>query len=246
VRYLDEIKGRDSRTDEVLVFENVSAEYPMPYRGIRTFHKRVLHDLNFSARPAEIIGIVGPNGAGKSTLLRLAAGLLLPSTGTIRLHGKQSKSLDGDQPLIGVSFADERSFAWRLTVRQNLELFAGIYQIPRHDIANRINFTCELCGLTDYFSRPVWELSTGFRQRLALCRALLHEPSVLLLDEPSRALDFSAKRAMHDTISLAMQETRLSTVLISSHDLEEVGDFCSTVLALVDGRIRYRGLAALS
>lgn len=194
-----------------------------------------LRGLDLTIDRGSIHGIIGANGSGKSTFLRIVATLVLPDSGTVTVAGHDvvTDAL-AVRRLIGLSTGEERSLYWRLSPRQNLEFAAALYGIQ--DPAAAIESVLDLVGLTDDADRPVSGFSQGMCRRLGLGRALLHEPHLLLLDEPTRSLDPTATAEFHEVLR-AIQRDRGVTTVMSTHDLEEAANCCDQVSALRDGRI---------
>ena len=200
-----------------------------------------LDDLSFQVRAGEIVAVVGPNGAGKSTLFRVLTGLTTPTTGEVRVLGLDPMR-KGNQVrrLIGFVPADDRSRYLRHAARENLIFHGKLQGLPSRELRARVAYCLELVGLTEAADRVGFALSAGMRARLQLARALLHEPKVLILDEPTGAIDPVASSRMLEIIENVTQERSLA-VLISSHRLEEIESLHQSVMLLDRGRLVYRG-----
>jgi len=225
---------------------NLSKTYPVPFRRLRAFFRRpvkdpveALRDVSFEVETGEIFGLIGRNGAGKTTLTKIVATLVQPTTGSVSVHGHDSVSDDEHvRRHIGLSTAEERSFYWRLTSEQNLMFFARLHGLSDRIAKQRIKDVFSKLELEEVARRRFGELSTGNKQRLAVARALLANPPVLLLDEPTRSLDPLAAARMRDLIrSLAEQDPPV-TILLTSHNLAEVETLCARVAIISRGRIR--------
>ncbi|HEX3900484.1 MAG TPA: ABC transporter ATP-binding protein [Mycobacteriales bacterium] len=194
-----------------------------------------LRGVDLTIRRGSIHGIIGANGSGKSTFLRIVATLVLPDSGTVTVAGHDVVAdASAVRRLIGLSTGEERSLYWRLSPRQNLEFAAALYGIPAP--ASAIESVLDLVGLADNADRPVSGFSQGMCRRLGLARALLHEPHLLLLDEPTRSLDPTATADFHGVLR-AIQRERGVTTVMSTHDLEEAASCCDEVSALREGQI---------
>ena len=197
-----------------------------------------LRDVSLQIEPGEILGLVGPNGAGKTVLVKLIATLTEPTSGQLRVFGldsvRDSRRIRG---LIGLTTTDERSFYWRLTCRQNLMFFARLY--GHHGAAARrlVDELLDTIDLSHAVDRPYRVLSAGNRQRLAIARALLPDPPLLLLDEPTSSLDPIAASNLRKLIVERLHGNRERSVLFTSHDLVEVEEMCTRVAVLARGRI---------
>lgn len=225
---------------------NLSKTYPVPFRRLRAFFRRpvkdpveALRDVSFDVETGEIFGLIGRNGAGKTTLTKIVATLVQPTTGSVSVHGHDSVSDDEQvRSQIGLSTAEERSFYWRLTSEQNLMFFGRLHGLSDRVAKQRIKNVFSKLELDEVARRRFGELSTGNKQRLAVARALLANPPVLLLDEPTRSLDPLAAARMRDLIrSLANQDPPV-TILLTSHNLTEVETLCARVAIISRGRIR--------
>jgi len=192
-----------------------------------------LRGVDLAVEPGCIRGIIGANGSGKSTLLRILATLVLPTAGTVTVGELDVRR----EPLrvrrlLGFSTGEERSLYWRLTGRQNLEFYAALCDV--REAAPRISEMLERLGLADSGDRPVSGYSQGMARRLALARALLHEPPIVLLDEPTRSLDPLGREAIHQA-QLELWRERDTTVVMATHDLEEAAEVCDHVSVLNRG-----------
>ena len=185
-----------------------------------------------------IYGFLGPNGSGKSTTIRMLCGLIRPSSGTIRVLGldipRQSEAL---RTLIG--YMTQRFSLWEdLSARENLEFMASVYTLEPAKAAQRITAAVEEYRLAEFFERPAGTLSGGQKQRLALAAATLHQPSLLLLDEPTSAVDPQSRRDFWE--SLFALTARGTTILVSTHYMDEA-ERCHALAILDRGRIVAHG-----
>jgi ABC-2 type transport system ATP-binding protein len=225
---------------------NLSKTYPVPFRRLRSFFRRpvkdpveALRDVSFAVESGEIFGLIGRNGAGKTTLTKIVATLVQPTTGSVTVRGHDS--VDEDELVrreIGLATAEERSFYWRLTSEQNLLFFARLHGLSDRDAKRRISDLFAKLELDEVARRRFGELSTGNKQRLAVARAMLANPPVLLLDEPTRSLDPLAAARMRDMIRSLAQQDPPVTILLTSHNLAEVETLCGRVAIISRGQIR--------
>ena len=196
-----------------------------------------LDRVSLEMRKGEIFGVLGPNGAGKTTLMKLVATVYLPQAGTLEVLGGM---LPGDEERVrhglGVAFAEyERAFSYRLTGRQNLEYFCALYGVARSDVRARVEAVLREVALIDKADALFATYSTGMKHRLALARALLPEPALLVLDEPTAGLDAQTTRELGETLR---QRARSGTaILYTTHRLEEAAALCDRVLVLQEGRV---------
>ncbi|HHY35457.1 MAG TPA: ABC transporter ATP-binding protein [Firmicutes bacterium] len=202
----------------------------------------VLRDITFSVAPSTMTFLLGPNGAGKTTLIRLLCGLLEPSSGSFKIAGIDSSRIADIKRVVGVVLPGERNLYWKLTGEENLEFFGSLYGLWGRKLAVRIAEVVELTGIEEFYRTPVERYSTGMRQRLSLARALLHEPKVLLMDEPTSGMDPIAKHQMEELLrKLARNGV---TLLISTHDMPQVERLADQVLIIDAGRIVAQGSPA--
>ncbi|MEN3010422.1 MAG: ABC transporter ATP-binding protein [Candidatus Bipolaricaulaceae bacterium] len=194
----------------------------------RRYGPRVaVEDLRFEVRPGEVLGLLGPNGAGKTTTVRLLAGLLAPSAGDALVAGHSIvRAPEKVRPRVGV-VPENPGFYKRLTVRRNLRFFAELYGVrdPR-----RVEEALARVGLLERAEEPVATLSKGLRQRLALARALVHDPPVLLLDEPTSGLDPEAAKEVRDLLAELSLASR--AILLCTHNLAEAERLCHRIAVL--------------
>jgi NitT/TauT family transport system ATP-binding protein len=175
-----------------------------------------LQDVSLSVAPGEFIAIVGPSGCGKSTLLKLVSGLLRPSAGQVRLLGEEVR---GPRRDIGYVFQRAALLEWR-SARRNILLQAEMRKMPSALARERVDELIDMAGLTGFEDAYPHELSGGMQQRVALCRALLHRPPVLLMDEPFGALDALTREQMNIELRRIWRETG-TTVLLVTHSIPE-------------------------
>lgn len=200
-----------------------------------------LDKLSFTVAPGQICAIVGPNGAGKSTLFRVLTGLTTPTSGSAKVMGLDAhKDSAAVRRKVGFVPADDRSLYLRHTARENLIFHGNLQGLPSKQIRRRADDALELVGLGKAATRVGFALSAGMRARLQLARALLHEPSVLILDEPTGSVDPVGSYQLLKTLELVTEE-RAIAVLISSHRLEEIEALHDHVLLLDRGMLVYQG-----
>jgi ABC-2 type transport system ATP-binding protein len=189
----------------------------------------VVRDVTFDVSRGEIVALVGPNGAGKTTTLRMLAGLIAPTRGTVALDGVPLTRASGAALRRRVGFLPESPGLWdRLTVRENLIVYARLYEIGDRDRA--IDAALARFELADRASARAAELSKGLRQMVALARALLHEPPILLLDEPSSGLDPEITRSVRRL--LEQRRAQGCSILVSTHNLDEADRLADRVAVL--------------
>ena len=195
--------------------------------------------LSFEVAPGEVYGLLGPNGAGKTTTLRMITGLLCPEEGFAEVDGYRTSAFPNEvRARIGLVSANDGVYPW-LTVREMLLYFAELYGTPVELAHRQIAETGRLLEFTEYLDRRCITLSTGQKQRITLARALIHQPPVLLMDEPTRGLDVVASRTVFDYIEHARD--RGIAVIVSTHRLDEAQRLCDRFGLLYSGRMAMEG-----
>lgn len=205
--------------------------------GRRPPRVEALCGVSLAVGEGEVLGLLGPNGAGKTTLIKILATLVSPDSGEARIAGYDLRSQAAKiRHCIGLVNTNERSFFWRLTGRQNLQFFARLYNLQGNSMQKRIDDLLGIVGLEEKADSRFMGWSTGQRQRLAIARALLSEPRVLLFDEPTASLDPLASAAL-----IAFVKNELvgqgRTVIWCTHDLAEARQISDRVAILHRGRV---------
>lgn len=195
----------------------------------------MLVGVDLEVAPGELVAVVGHNGSGKTTLLRILATTVLPDAGQVDVGGTDAIAAPlAARSHLGVTLADERAWYWRLSGRENLEFFAALHGLGRQEAAGKATELLERVGMSDAADRDFGEYSSGMRLRLSLARALLGDPKLLLLDEPTRSIDPPGAAEFRSTIREQMRETGAG-VLMASHDLGEVCELADRVVLLQVG-----------
>ena len=204
--------------------------------------KIALRDVSLTIESGEFFGLFGPNGAGKTTLIRVLSTLVIPSSGTARIHDLDIvRHADKVRSQIGLVFSNENSFYGRLSGRQNLEFFAALQNLGREQSRRRAADLLALFDLTAAADSAVQSYSTGMRQRLNVARALLHDPKVIFLDEPTKGMDILAAESLRELLRKELVERQHKTVLLTTHDLQEMELLCDRVGILDQGELRAVG-----
>ena len=207
-----------------------------PLRPRTTIH--ALCNISMTIENGDRVAILGPNGAGKTTLLKLIGGLLLPTAGTISVHGNDTcADNDRARALVGYVMNEERSLYWRLTARQNLQFFGALNNLFGEDLRERIDSLLNLVDLQQAADREVGRFSSGMKQRLAIARGLLCMPPILIMDEPTRALDPLAAAEVRTLISHKIGAGNGTTLFIATHRLEEVPALCNKLCVVCQGEV---------
>lgn len=197
-----------------------------------------LQRVSLTIKPGEIFGLLGPNGAGKTTLIKILATLILPDSGTASIGGFNLVANPNDvRPLIGLVSANERSFYWRLTGRQNLDFFAALWNLKKIEKKERIDNILDRVGIAHKADTPFMKYSSGQQQRLALARALLPDPKILLMDEPTRSLDPIAAGRLRKFARDELVGEQGKTILWCTHNLAEARDVCHRLAIIHEGTI---------
>ena len=186
-----------------------------------------VHDLGFTVGDGEIFGLLGPNGAGKTTTVRMLAGLIGPSEGSVRINGLQ---LGPDsQRIRGITgiLTEAPGLHDKLTARQNLAYYGRLYGMRGGALRAAVDRYLGVVGMTDAADRRVGGFSKGMRQKIAIARALLHEPDVLYLDEPTSALDPSAAKTIRDFVATLRDAGR--SIIVCTHNLDEAERLCDRI-----------------
>jgi ABC-2 type transport system ATP-binding protein len=204
-----------------------------------------VQNVSFHVDRGEFFGLLGPNGAGKTTLLKMLATLITPDEGNAEVEGIDvAENPAAARRLVAPVIANERSLYWRLSARENLELFAHLWNVPRAELPARVEEVLRIVDLRDTGNKMVGQFSSGMMQRLLIARALLAEPRVLLLDEPTRSLDPISAREFRRFLREELAMRRQCAVIIATHSAEEAFDLCDRVAVLDRGRLLSVGVAS--
>ncbi|MHC0038048.1 ABC transporter ATP-binding protein [Pseudoneobacillus sp. C159] len=199
-----------------------------------------LKHVSFTIKKGEVVGLLGENGAGKTTLLRTIATLLTPTDGNVSVAGYDTvKNSDEVKKKIGVLFGGETGLYDRLTARENLEYFAMLYGLSKHETKVRIDELAKMFGMKDYLNRKVGGFSKGMRQKVAIARTLIHNPEIILFDEPTTGLDITSSNVFRQLVHQLKREGK--TIIFSSHIMEEVTMLCDTVAMMHKGELVHHG-----
>ncbi len=199
--------------------------------------------VSFAIRRGEVLGLLGENGAGKTTTIRMMATILAPTSGDIRVGGFSVRQ----HPMrirrqIGLLFGGEVGLYARLTARENIAYFGRLYGLGESQVAQRTAELSEALGMDEFLDRRVGAFSRGMKQKVAIARALVHDPEVIFLDEPTTGLDVSAASVFRRLITDLRQAGK--TILFSSHNMGEVEKLCDRVVLMHRGKLRFDGTIA--
>ncbi|MEZ4674015.1 MAG: ATP-binding cassette domain-containing protein [Caldilineaceae bacterium] len=205
---------------------------------------RAVDGISFTVNAGELVGYLGPNGAGKSTTIKMLTGLLVPTAGKLTVNGFVPwQERESYVARIGAVFGQRTTLWWDLPVIESLELLQYIYRVPVDRFQQNLAEFRALLELDAFITTPVRSLSLGQRMRADLCAAMLHDPALLFLDEPTIGLDVVAKERIRQFIAHINQE-RGTTVLLTTHDLSDVEKLCQRVMIIDHGHLLYDGKLA--
>jgi ABC-2 type transport system ATP-binding protein len=197
--------------------------------------------VSFSIERGEMVGYIGPNGAGKSTSIKMLTGILVPSSGEIRINGfSPFRQRRHYVKTIGVVFGQRTQLWWDIAVIESFKLLRRIYDVSQRDFDARMERFDSILGIRDYLHTPVRKLSLGERMRCDLAAALLHNPPLLFLDEPTIGLDVVAKDHIRHFLRAINREFH-TTVLLTTHDLDDIEELCRRIMIIDHGRVLYDG-----
>ncbi|GGU31139.1 ABC transporter ATP-binding protein [Nocardioides albus] len=203
--------------------------------------KHAVHDLSFEIDAGEMVGYIGPNGAGKSTTIKMLTGILVPSGGSARVAGLEpSRQRRELARRIGVVFGQRTSLWWDLPLRDSFELLRRIYRIPDQTFRRNLEDHVALLDLGELLDTPVRQLSLGQRMRGDIAAALLHDPEILYLDEPTIGLDVISKGRLREFLR-ALNHERGTTLMLTTHDLQDIEALCDRVIVIDHGTAVFDG-----
>ena len=203
---------------------------------------RAVDEVSFGIDQGEMVGYIGANGAGKSTTIKMLTGILTPTSGEVRVGGlvpyRQRQSYTRH---IGVVFGQRTQLWWDLAVVESFRLLQRIYEVPEDRYRKQMALFEDLLGVSEFLDQPVRKLSLGQRMRCDLAAALIHEPRVLFLDEPTIGLDVVAKESVRDFLREARDRLGV-TVILTTHDLGDIEQLCRRIIIIDHGKVLYDGL----
>ena len=195
-----------------------------------------VNDVSFDVKDGEIVGLLGENGAGKSTLLRMLSTMLLPSSGTAKINGYDLlKDAEQVRKSTGILFGSDVGLYDRLTAKENIEYFAMLNGMDSNQTQKRVGELIERFSFGDYANKQVGGLSKGMKQKVAIARSIVHNPSVMLFDEPDSGLDFKASKIVFDFMEFCKSEGK--SIIFSSHSMENIKNYSDRMVVIHKGKI---------
>ena len=225
----------------------INKKYPGFKGAIKSFFsteyttKRAVDDISFVINEGEIVGYIGANGAGKSTTIKMMTGILTPTSGTVTVGGLiPYENREKNAKNIGVVFGQKTQLWWDLPISETFSLLKDIYDVSDNDFEERMKFLKDVLGLEEFFLNPVRTLSLGQRMRADLAAALIHNPKVIYLDEPTIGLDVVVKESVRKAIK-DINERYGTTIILTTHDLYVIEELCSRIIIIDKGKKIYDG-----
>lgn len=238
---------------EQIIVENVCKEFEISERQsgfintIKNFVKRkkvirkAVENLNFTIHEGELVAYIGANGAGKSTTIKMLSGILTPTTGKIIVNGREPYRNRKENALeIGVVFGQRSQLFWDLPVMDAFELYKKMYKISDDVYKKNLAQYMKLLGIDEFAKQPVRQLSLGQKMRAELCVAILHNPRILYLDEPTIGLDVLVKSKIREFIKQINKEKH-TTVILTTHDMADIEAICNRVILINKGKLIFDG-----
>ena len=225
----------------------ISKKYPGFKGALRSFFsteytiKKAVDDISFEINDGEIVGYIGANGAGKSTTIKMMTGILTPSSGRIIVDGViPYENREKNAKNIGVVFGQKTQLWWDLAVSETFPLLKDIHGVSDEDYEERMNYFKEILGLDEFFLSPVRTLSLGQRMRADLAAALIHNPKIIYLDEPTIGLDVVVNESVRKAIK-DINEKYGTTIILTTHDLNDIEELCNRIIIIDSGKKIYDG-----
>ena len=203
--------------------------------------RHAVKDINFVINEGELVGYIGPNGAGKSTTIKMLSGILTPTSGKVTVLGKEPYFQRKENGMhIGIVFGQRSQLFWDLPVLDAFELYKKMYKIPDEIYQKNLAYYMKLLDINEFVMQPVRQLSLGQKMRAELCVAILHDPQILYLDEPTIGLDVLVKSKIRDFIK-QLNEEKKTTVLLTTHDMADIEAICDRIILINKGTLLFDG-----
>lgn len=233
--------------------ENLSKEfktnkkYPGFKGAVKSFFsreyviKKAVEDISFNIKEGEVVGYIGANGAGKSTTIKMMTGILTPTSGKVLVDGLVPyENREKNAKKIGVVFGQKTQLWWDLPISETFTLLRDIYEVSEEDYRERMKFLNDILGLEEFMLTPVRSLSLGQRMRADIAAALIHNPKVVYLDEPTIGLDVVVKEKVRRAIK-EINEKFGTTIILTTHDLNDIEELCNRIIIIDKGKKIYDG-----
>lgn len=203
--------------------------------------KKAVENVSFSVDKGELVGYIGPNGAGKSTTIKMLTGILYPTSGEVLVRGiVPQKNRKENAMHIGVVFGQRSQLYWDLPMIDAFDLYKKMYKIDDKTFRQNVDFYTEVLDMGEFINRPIRQLSLGQKMRAEFSVALLHNPDIVYLDEPTIGLDIVAKKRIREFIKQINQERQV-TVILTTHDMDDIEQICNRLILIDKGKILYDG-----
>lgn len=203
--------------------------------------KKAVEDISFSIDKGELVGYIGPNGAGKSTTIKMLTGILHPTSGEVIVNGIVPHNNRKQNAMnIGVVFGQRSQLYWDLPMLDAYQLYKKMYKIDDETFKRNIDFFTEVLDMSEFLTRPIRQLSLGQKMRAEFSVALLHNPDILYLDEPTIGLDVLAKKRIREALKEINKEHK-TTVILTTHDMDDIEEICDRLILIDEGKLLFDG-----
>jgi ABC-2 type transport system ATP-binding protein len=245
VLYNKNYGGAIKMTDSGIMVEHLTKTYKVKNRSDINRKKYSLttavNDISFTVPIGEIVGFIGANGAGKSTTIKMLTGILSPDSGIISINGMNyKKNRKAIMLKIGVVFGQRSVLCWDIPVIESFKLFKDMYRIPEDTYRENFELFSDILNLPEFIYKPPRLLSLGQRMKADLAAALLHNPEILFLDEPTIGIDVLAKAKIREFIC-KINEERNTTIILTTHDISDIEALCRKMIIINNGSLLYHG-----
>lgn len=203
--------------------------------------KEAVKNVSFSLDKGEVVGYIGPNGAGKSTTIKMLSGVLLPTGGVAKIGDIiPYENRKENAKRIGVVFGQRSQLYWDLPISDTFDLYESLYSVPRERFRENCKYFTELLDMRDFINQPVRQLSLGQKMKANIAIALLHDPEVLYLDEPTIGLDVTSKKVLRDALK-SINAERKTTIILTTHDMDDIEAVCQRLIMIDQGQKLFDG-----
>lgn len=203
--------------------------------------KEAVKNVSFSLDKGEVVGYIGPNGAGKSTTIKMLSGVLLPTSGVAKIGDIiPYENRKENAKRIGVVFGQRSQLYWDLPISDTFDLYESLYSVPRERFRENCKYFTELLDMNDFINQPVRQLSLGQKMKANIAIALLHDPEVLYLDEPTIGLDVTSKKVLRDALK-SINAERKTTIILTTHDMDDIEAVCQRLIMIDQGQKLFDG-----